>query len=59
MRTLTAVGADTAEEEDTRRTGEQAAGSLGVGCGSLVLDSTTSQAEEVFFTIEGGVVWWV
>ena len=59
MRVLTAVGADTAEEEDTRRTGEQAAGSLGVGCGSLVLDSKTSQAEEVFFTLEGGVVWWV
>jgi hypothetical protein len=41
---LTAAVVDTAEKGDSRRTGEPAAGSPGVGCGSLVLDSKTSQS---------------
>lgn len=43
---LTVAAAGTAEEEDIRRTGGvQAADILGVGCGSLVLEKTTSQAD--------------
>ena len=49
---LTVLVAGIAEEEDTRRTGAaQAADVLGVGCGSLVLDSTTSQADWLVFKL--------
>jgi hypothetical protein len=41
---LTVAVADTAGQGDSRRTGEPAAGSPGVGCGSLVLDNKTSQS---------------
>ena len=40
---LTVAVEDTAEQGDSRRTEEPAARSPGVGCGSLVPDSKTSQ----------------
>jgi hypothetical protein len=49
---LTVLVEGTAEVEDTHRTGEaQAAGIPGVGYGSLVPDSTTSQAERWVFKL--------